>query len=420
MYALCDCNNFFVSCERVFRPDLRDKPVVVLSGNDGCVVARSNEVKRLGIKMGVPFYQIRQMAEQYGIVHFSSNFELYGDISSRIMTILGKYTDELQQCSVDEAYIDLSYCTDTEAAKAVAARIKAEIQKSIGVPVSLGIAATKTLCKVATDYAKHYAGYKGVCSISTEEQRRKALSDYAIEDVWGIGRQSAAKLHKAGVTTALEFADHTELFASNLLNLPGANTWRELNGHDCIALGDSPEKASITCSRTFAHGVTDRTLLEQALSEFCAKVAEKLRRQQSVCQEMMVFADTSRFLENRQTIYITLHFPIPTDNTQEMTLAMLRALRQRWQPNTPYKRAGVVLLSISPGKGVQQLLFDDRDRQRDTQLQKTIDRINSRTGKRTIGFMPQVDVKKASELYSIGAKSPAYSTRISDIITLHC
>ena len=420
MYALCDCNNFFVSCERVFRPDLRNKPVVVLSGNDGCVVARSNEVKKLGIKMGVPFYQIRQLAEECGIVRFSSNFELYGDLSSRIMTILGRYTDMLQQYSIDEAYLDISYCDDTAAAKELGTHIKNEIQKGVGVPVSIGIADTKTLCKVAADYAKHYAGYKGVCAISTVEQRRKALAGFPVEDVWGIGRQSAAKLHKAGVTTALEFADHTEVFAKNLLNLPGLQTWRELNGVDCIRLNDSPEKASITCSRTFAHGVTDRNLLEQALSEFCTRVAEKLRRQHCVCSEMAVFADTSRFLDNRQTLYVTLHFPVPTDNTQEMNLAMLQAVRQRWKPDTPYKRAGVVLLSIRPGKGVQQSLFDDRNRQRDMQLQKTIDLINFKSGKRTVGFVPQVDVQKAKDLYSVGAKSPAYSTRIEDIITLHC
>ena len=420
MYALVDCNNFFVSCERVFRPDLRDKPVVVLSGNDGCVVARSNEVKRLGIKMGVPFYQIRNEVEKYGIVHFSSNFALYGDLSSRIMRTLSRYTDDLQQYSIDEAFMDLSYIPDTAQAKALCERIRAEILKGIGVPVSIGIASTKTLCKVASDYAKKYAGYRGVCVIATEEQRMRALAQYEIEEVWGIGRQSVAKLREAGVRTALDFACRPSVFAKNLLHLPGLNTWRELNGEDCISIRDLPEKQSITCSRTFAHGVTDRNLLEQAMCQFCATVAEKLRRQHSVCSQMIVFAHTSRFQELQAVIQSTLSFKTPTANTQEMTEALLRVVRTQWRPNTPYKRAGVIVLSVSPDNGVQQSLFDTRDRQRDQRLQQTIDVINSRHGKRTIGFTPSIPTAQAAELYEVGAKSPAYTTRIQDIITLKC
>ena len=420
MYALCDCNNFFVSCERVFRPDLRDKPVVVLSGNDGCVVARSNEVKQLGIKMGIPFYQIQKEVEQYGIVHFSSNFALYGDLSSRIMRILSRYTDDLQQYSIDEAFIDLSYCTDAAEAKALCERIRSEILRGIGIPVSIGIASTKTLCKVASHYAKKHAGYGGVCVIENEQQRRKALSLYPIDEVWGIGRRSVAKLQAAGIQTALDFAVKTAAFAKNVLHQPGLNTWRELNGEDCISIRELPEKQSITCSRTFAHGVTDRDLLEQALCQFCANVAEKLRKQHSVCQQMIVFAHTSRFQEQQFVIQETITFQTPTANTQEMTEALLRTVRSRWRENTPYKRAGVIVLSVLPDSCVQQSLFDSRDRQRDLRLQHTLDEINHRIGKRTVGFIPNIPTEKAAELYDVGAKSPAYTTRINDIITLHC
>lgn len=420
MYALCDCNNFFVSCERVFRPDLRDKPVVVLSGNDGCVVARSNEVKALGIKMGVPFYQIQKEVEEYGIVHFSSNFALYGDLSSRIMRLLSHYTDDLQQYSIDEAFLDLSYISNPAEAKALCERIRAEILKGIGVPVSIGIAPTKTLCKVASHYAKRYAGYRGVCVIDTEARRKKALGQYPIDEVWGIGRRSVAKLQSAGIQTALDFADKSAAFARNILHQPGLNTWRELNGEDCISVHELPEKQSITCSRTFAHGVTDRTLLEQAMCQFCSSVSEKLRRQHSVCRQMMVFAHTSRFQEQQFIIQSTVTFPVPTSNTQEMTEALLQVIRAQWRSNTPYKRAGVLVMAISPENGVQQNLFDTRDRQRDQRLQQTIDEINSRHGKRTIGFTPNIPIAKAAELYDVGAKSPAYTTRIQDIITLHC
>lgn len=418
MYALVDCNNFFVSCERVFRPDLHDKPVVVLSGNDGCVVARSNEVKKLGVKMGVPFYQIRPLVEKYGIVHFSSNFALYGDLSSRIMRTLSHYTDDLQQYSIDEAFMDLSYCRNTTEAKALCERIRAEILKGIGVPVSIGIASTKTLCKVASHFAKKFAGYRGVCVIDNEEKRIKALSQYAIDEVWGIGRQSVAKLHAAGVQTALDFAGRTSLFANNMLHQPGLNTWRELNGEDCISVCELIDKQSITCSRTFAHGVTDRNLLEQAMCQFCANVAEKLRKQHSVCRQMIVFAHTSRFQEQQFVIQATVTFQTPTANTQEMTEALLRVLRSQWRPDTPYKRAGVIVLNVSPDSGVQQSLFDDRDRRRDERLQRTIDQINSRHGKRTIGFTPNIPTAEAAKLYNVGTKSPAYTTRIQDIITL--
>ena len=420
MYALCDCNNFFVSCERVFRPDLRDKPVVVLSGNDGCVVARSNEVKALGIKMGVPFYQIQKEVEEHGIVHFSSNFALYGDLSSRIMRLLSRYTDDLQQYSIDEAFLDLSYVNDPAEVKALCERIRAEILKGIGVPVSFGIASTKTLCKVASHYAKRYAGYRGVCVIDTEARRKKALAQYPIDEVWGIGRQSVAKLQRAGIQTALDFADKSDVFAKNVLHQPGLNTWRELNGEDCISVRELPEKQSITCSRTFAHGVTDRDLLEQAMCQFCSSVSEKLRRQHSVCRQMMVFAHTSRFQEQQFIIQSTVTFPVPTSNTQEITEALLQVVRAQWRPNTPYKRAGVLVMAISPENGVQQNLFDTRDRQRDQRLQQTIDEINSRHGKRTIGFTPNIPTAKAAELYDVGTKSPAYTTRIQDIITLNC
>ena len=420
MYALCDCNNFFVSCERIFRPDLRDKPVVVLSGNDGCVVARSNEVKRLGIKMGVPFYQIKPQVEQYGIVHFSSNFALYGDISNRIMRTLAKHTDDLQQYSIDEAFLDISYLQDIDEMRLLCLEIRSYILKGIGVPVSFGIAPTKTLCKVAADYAKHYAGYHGVCAIDTDERRRKALADFPISDVWGIGRQSAQKLKSAGIQTALEFANRPDFFARNMLNLPGLNTWRELNGQDCIQNTELPQKQTITCSRTFAHPVTDRLLLEQALSEFCGNVARKLRAQHSVCRQMIVFAHTSRFSDYANTIQGTITFDIPTANTQEMLTAVLKAVRAQWQANTPYKRAGVILINIESDHSVQQSLFDARDRERDRKLQKALDNINDKMGKHTLTFAQQLVSPEAKKLYEVGAKSPEYTTRITDIIKLHC
>lgn len=420
MFALCDCNNFFVSCERVFRPDLRRRPVVVLSGNDGCVVARSNEVKKLGIRMGIPFYQIRREVEKYGITYFSSNFALYGDLSGRIMRTLARHTADLQQYSIDEAFLDLSHINDSTAMRDLCRQLRKDIDRGIGVPVSFGIAPTKTLCKVAADYAKHYAGYQGVCLIDTDSKRQKALLSYPIEEVWGIGRRSAEKLQQAGVTTAWEFASHTELFARNLLHQPGVNTWRELNGEACIENSELPEKQTITCSRTFAHPVKERVLLEQALADFCDNVARKLRKQHSVCRQMIVFAHTSRFNDDWRMIRQTITFPVPTANTQEMLTALLQALRRQWQPDTPYKRAGVVLLTIEPDNGVQQDLFDTRDRDRDRRLQHALDSLDDRMGRHTVTFAGQLKAADAKPLYETGAVSPAYTTDIRQIPVLHC
>ena len=205
MYALVDCNNFFVSCERVFRPDLQKRPVVVLSGNDGCVVARSNEVKQLGIKMGVPLFEIKHLVKQYDIVCFSSNFSLYGDLSNRVMSILSAHTEHLYQYSIDEAFLLLNHVAEAEQ-KPYCEQLVKKILKGIGIPVSIGIAPTKTLAKMASKFAKKYPGYKGACSIISREQREKALALFPLEDVWGVGRRAMKKCHQLGLTTALDFA----------------------------------------------------------------------------------------------------------------------------------------------------------------------------------------------------------------------
>lgn len=418
MFALADCNNFFVSCERVFRPDLRDKPVVVLSGNDGCVVARSNEVKKLGIKMGVPFYQIQKEVHEYGIVHFSSNFALYGDLSSRIMRILSRYTDDLMQYSIDESFMDMSHISSSEELTRTCLAIRAEILKGIGVPLSFGIAPTKTLCKVAADYAKHYDGYHGVCIIDSDVKRRKALQGLPISEVWGIGRQMSTKLQNAGIQTALDLADHSELFARNLLHKTGWETWRELNGTPCINTREQPMKQTITYSRTFAHGVMDRTRLEQALCEFCSNAALKLRKQHSVCRQMIVFAHASRFNgQELPAIHELITFMQPTANTQEMLDRLLYIVRARWSEGVPYKRAGVILMDIEQADVQQQSLFDTRDRERDKRLQSAIDMVNAHFGRNTI--RQAVTMPTGDKLFETGQKSPEYTTNFRQILTLH-
>jgi DNA polymerase V len=419
MYALCDCNNFFVSCERVFRPDLEGKPVVVLSGNDGCVVSRSNEAKALGIKMGIPYFQIEAMAKKKGVTAFSSNFSLYGDLSSRVMSILAKHTPRLEQYSVDEAFMHCNHMP-TEELKTYYEQVVKQVRKWVGIPISIGIAPTKTLAKIASKYAKQYPGYHGVCIIDTEEKRQKALQGFAIEDVWGIGRQAQKKLAAANIQTAWDFAQQLPIFAKNLLHKPGVQTWQELNAVDCIDITDRPERQSISQSRTFQTGISDRATIEKALVDFMSYCAEKMRKQGSVCQQFIVYAHTSRFAEqDTHVIHQVVTLPIPTAITSELVRHMLVALRRQWRAY-PYKKAGVVLMNLSPAANQQQVLFDERPRERDERLQKAIDNINRQYGKPAVKIGTQILVTDAKPLTKKEKLSPCYTTNIREIMNVKC
>ena len=415
MFALADCNNFFVSCERVFRPDLDGKPVVVLSGNDGCVVSRSNEAKALGIPMGAPLYQIRPIVDKNGVVCFSSNFSLYGDLSDRVMTILRRNTFRFEQYSIDEGFIRVDHVPEAEQ-KAYCERIVREIKQGVGIPVSMGIATSKTLAKVASKYAKKYKGYHGVCAIRSEEQRIKALQDFEIGDVWGIGRKAKAKLQAAGITTALQFAERTSTFAQNMLHKPGLLTWKELRGEDVIDITELPMKQSITTSRTFAHTITEQKILEEQIANFCAHCARQLRVQHSVCQQMLVYAHTSSFRTDIEPHYINeiVTLPVGTANTAELVHYALTALRRAFRPGALYKKAGVILLKIIPETAVVPDLFDEKDREKDGRLQRVLDHIDDRHGKRSIVLGSQMT--SASDIYKTEHKSPLYTTDLRDII----
>ena len=417
MYGLADCNNFFVSCERVFRPDLWNKPVIVLSGNDGCVVSRSNEVKALGIRMGVPLYQIKDEVEKYGIVCFSSNFSLYGDLSSRVMSILSKHTNRFEQYSIDECFFNIDH-VPADQQKAYCEKLVKAIRQGVGIPISIGIASSKTLAKVASKYAKKYAGYRGVCEIRTEEQRIKALSTFEIGDVWGIGRRAKAKLTTVGVTTALQFTEKPSSFARGLLNKPGLLTWQELRGQDVIDITELPMKQSITTSRTFATAITEQSLLEEQIANFCAHCARQLRMQKSVAQQLYVYAHTSAFRTDIEQHYLSelVTLPVATSNTQELISYALAAFRRAYRPGALYKKAGVVLLKIIPETAVVPDMFDTKDRDKDKRLQRVLDHIDDRHGKRAILLGSQMT--STQPVYKTEHKSPLYTTDLSDIITI--
>ena len=417
MFALADCNNFFVSCERVFRPDLEGKPVVVLSGNDGCVVSRSNEAKALGIKMGVPLYQIQGLVDKEGVICFSSNFSLYGDLSDRVMSIIRQHTSRFEQYSIDECFFNIDH-VPADQQKAYCEKLVKAIRQGVGIPISIGIASSKTLAKVASKYAKKYAGYHGVCEIRTEEQRIKALSTFEIGDVWGIGRRAKAKLTTAGVTTALQFTEKPSSFARGLLNKPGLLTWQELRGQDVIDITELPMKQSITTSRTFATAITDQTLLEEQIANFCAHCARQLRMQKSVAQQLYVYAHTSAFRTDIEQHYLSelVTLPVATANTQELISYALAAFRRAYRPGALYKKAGVVLLKIIPETAVVPDMFDTKDRDKDKRLQRVLDHIDDRHGKRAILLGSQMT--STQPIYKTEHKSPLYTTDLSDIITI--
>ena len=422
MYALADCNNFFVSCERVFRPDLWDKPVLVLSGNDGCVVSRSNEVKALGIKMGVPLYQIRDLVEKHHIACFSSNFSLYGDLSARVMSLLRKHTTRFEQYSIDEGFITLDHVPPAER-KTYCENLVREIYQGTGIPVSMGIAPSKTLCKVASKYAKKFPGYNGACMIDTDEKRLKALAKFEIGDVWGVGRQTAAKLAALGISTALQFAEMSESRVQSLLHKPGLLTWRELHGIDCIDTSEMVSKQSITTSRTFANPITTLPLMEQQLANFCDTCARKLRMQKSLCAQLIVFAYTSRFRTDIEQCQIvqTVNLSIPTSDTRELLSYMLNAFRPYFREGVQFKKAGVIFSRIVPeGSRFIGTLFDERDRTRDAALQRTIDKIRDKAGRNAILLATQLPTSKeqAAQVYKSEHQSPRYTTELSQVLTI--
>ena len=433
MYAIVDCDNCYVSCERVFRPDLNGKPVCVLSNNDGCVVARSNEAKALGIKAGMPYFKLK---EQFGsqVVVFSSNYELYGDITDRVMSLVRKAAPTFYRYSIDEGFCNLSGMENFDL-KRWGEDLSAYIWKATRMPVSIGIASTKTLAKMASHYAKHYKGFNHCCFIDTDERRIKALEQYDIDEVWGIGRRYAARLQALGVKTALDFANHPESWVRAMLNnVVAIRTWKELNGEDCIPMEDMSMKTmvrtnrqSICTSRSFPGMVTDMTALRTSISNFAARCAEKLRKQQSVAQTVSVFIDTNHFREDLPQYWNMAEERLltPSNSTQQIVQTATRCMERVFRQGFHYKRAGVIVMGISPDNGVQTnfIDYDSERHEKMKRLDEALDKINREYGSETIvlgsqqytkpGGKGKADVFKDSIKHDF--RSPCYTTRWSDI-----
>ncbi len=384
LLALVDCNNFYVSCERVFRPDLIGKPVAVLSNNDGCIVARSKEVKDLGIKMGVPVFQIQQLINQHQIQLFSSNYTLYADMSSRVMSTLESFAPTMEVYSIDEAFLDLTgVCRKNPTA--YGHLIRKAVVRATGIPVCVGMAPTKTLAKLANFAAKRWKHTEGVLDLSDPIRREKLMKLVPVGEVWGIGSKTSAKLNKLGITTVWDLASQPSKRIQTQFNVVVARTVMELNGIACMELEDiTPDKQQIVCSRSFSRRLTTYSDLSQALSEFCSRAAEKLRRQHSVAGCVSVFIRTSPFnpQEPHYERSATIKLSAATQDTRTLITAANRLLTEIFRVGFNYQKCGVQLSHIQPATKLGQTeLFDFVDDSLPTEnslLMATMDQINRR------------------------------------------
>ena len=418
MFALADCNNFFASCERVFRPELREKPVIVLSNNDGCAVARSNEAKALGIRMGDPFFKIRHIVEKNGVAVFSGNMALYGDMSQRVRWVLEDFSPAIEVYSIDEAFLDLRGMDNIDF-DAYAKKISAECWRLTSIPVSVGIAPSKTLAKIASRLCKQYPKLRGGCYMHRPQDIEKVLRKFPIEDVWGIGRRTAAKLHSMDVRTAWEYIQLPEYAVRKMFSLPGLRTWRELRGEPCIEFEEGFEaKQSICVSRSFSTEITDAEELCEQIANFASSLAEKLRKQKSVVSEMAVFAYTNRFKDNALQTYgnSLVHFEPPTCDQRTIVSKAVAAAKELYRGGFGYKKAGVVAIRLIQESDLVHSLFEDTSAiEREHKLTSALDAINGTFGKGAVKLAVQGSghIKSSSE-----RQSPHYTTLWSDIPTV--
>ena len=415
MFALADCNNFFVSCERVFRPDLQGKPVIVLSNNDGCAIARSNEAKDLGIKMGDPFFKIRHLVEKQGVTVFSGNMALYGDMSQRVRWVLEEFAPAVEVYSIDEAFLDLRGM-DSIDFDAYAKRISAECWRLTSIPVSVGIAPTKTLAKIASKLCKQYPKLRGGCYMHRPQDIEKVLRKFPIEDVWGIGRRTTAKLHSMGIKTAWDYTRLPESAIRSMSGITGVKTWKELRGTPCIEFEDAVEaKQSICVSRSFAKEISDLEELTEQIANFASSMAEKLRQQHSVAGEMHVFAYTNRFKEKEPQIYgnSLVNFEQPTNDQRTIVARAVAATHELFRKGYGYKKAGVVATHIIQASDMVHSLFEDTaSLEREQKITTALDIINGTFGRGAVKLAVQGSgrIRSSSE-----NQSPHYTTLWNDI-----
>lgn len=418
MFALVDCNNFYASCERVFRPDLNGKPVVVLSNNDGCVIARSNEAKAIGIPMGAPAFEYEKLFQQNGVQVFSANFALYGDMSNRIASILADYSPEMEIYSIDECFLKLSGFEFFDL-QSYGEAMRYKVTKWTGIPISIGIAPTKALAKIANRIAKKYPEKThGVYIIDSEEKRIKALKWLKIEDVWGIGRQHAKRLQKQQVFTAYDFTQLPDDWIRRNLAVVGLRLKKDLTGIATLDFETVQPKKNIATTRSFESNYTEFEQLAERVSTFASSCAEKLRKQKSCANSLMVFVHTNGHRQDlpQYSRNIVVKLPYPTNSSIELSKFATQALQRIFKKGYAYKKAGVIVLDFTPENNLQQTLFESRN-ERHIPLMQTVDKLNFMFGQHKIRLASQ-DVKRVWKMKQ-QKLSPRYTTNLKDIITIN-
>jgi DNA polymerase V len=422
MFALVDCNSFCCSCERVFNPTIRRRPVIVLSNNDGCAIALTPEAKALGIKMGDPFFQIKDTVEKHGIAVFSSNYTLYGDMSQRVMETLQQFSPDIEIYSIDEAFLSLDGFRDLHAH---AAAIRHTVRQWTGIPVGVGVAPTKTLAKIANHSAKKHPQFKerGICVLPDRAAWEPVLAQHDVADVWGIGRQYAAKLRAAGVDTALKFSQLPDSWVRREMTVVGLRTAQELRGDPCLALELTADpKKGITVSRSFGQRLTRLEDVVEATASYAARAGEKLRAEGLMARHMQVFMHTSPHATDRvkdpyHAPSLAFEMPYHTDYSPALIHYASWAMRRMFRPGHRYMKSGVILTDIVPA-GRQNLdLFDTRDTAKEASLMKALDQLNGRMGGRTV-FYAGTGVRRAWST-TFQRKSLPFTTDWNSLLLIH-
>jgi len=417
MFALLDCNNFYVSCERLFQPALLGKPVVVLSNNDGCVIARSDEAKALGIPMGLPAFKLAALRQAHPIEVFSSNYTLYGDLSARVMTTLTQWASAVEVYSIDEAFLDLTGIS-TDALTRYGQTLRTTIYQWIGIPVSIGIALTKTLAKLANRLAKRSP--QGVVALTITAEINATLACTRVEDIWGIGPGYSKRLKTHDIQTALQLRDANDRWVRQQLGVVGLRIVWELRGISCLPLElCPPPKHSLMVSRSFGRPITALTEMREAVATYMTRAAEKLRRAQRAAGVLTVFLMTNRFTDEPQySNSVTIALPVATQDTAELIRYALRGIAQLFREGYRYQKAGVIVTSLVPAHQVQTHLFDQHDRKRSERLMAALDVSNTQWGSGTVryaavGLRPQWITR-------CGHRSPRYTTRWEELVVVRC
>ncbi|MBU1054441.1 MAG: Y-family DNA polymerase [Proteobacteria bacterium] len=419
IFALADCNNFYVSCERVFNPKLEGKPVVVLSNNDGCIVSRSNEAKALGIKMAAPIFELSGMIKRHEVKVFSSNYALYGDMSQRVMETLSGFAEDIEIYSIDEAFLDLSgfsYENLTEYGQKICSAVK----QWTGIPISIGIAKTKTLAKLANKTAKKTPGTKAVIDLTVSSRAESALAATKVSDIWGIGSSYSEFLERTGIKNALQLRDANSLLTNRIkrkLGVWGTRIIQELQGIPCYSIETCPPpKKGITASRTFKHPIENLSALKEAIATYISIGAEKLRMEKSVTSSLSVFLMTNRFkVKDFYYDLKTIELPVATNDTGELIGYASKALEEIYKKGRMYKKAGIMFKDLLHDTRIQMGLFDVRDRNRSEKLMKALDTVNLKMGSDTLVYAA-TGLAKAKPWHTVFEKrSPFYTTNWNQI-----